>query len=80
MDYTRVVPEIRRQNLKCFKMASDIDITLHVCTFTCIFHFMIVHKQLNKHYYVNGSHNNATPTCTEHFENFSHYIDKNSRP
>ena len=34
----RAVPEVRRQSLKCFKMASDIDITLHVCTYTCFPH------------------------------------------
>ena len=45
--HTRVVPEVRRQNLKCFKMTSDIDITLPVYTYTCVFQIMDIHKPLN---------------------------------
>ena len=32
---------------------------------------------LNTTNYIYGSHGNATPTCTEHFEIFSNYFDKN---
>ena len=45
---TWVVPEVRRQSLKCFKITSDIDITLHVCTLTCVFHIVAIHKQFNQ--------------------------------
>ena len=40
----RVVPRVRRQSLKCFKMTFDTDITLHVCTFTCVFNIVGIHK------------------------------------
>ena len=29
------------------------------------------------HFYIYGCHGNATPTCSEHFEIFSNYFDKN---
>ena len=42
---TRIVPEVRRQRLKCFKMTSDIEITLHVCTCTSVFDIVDIHNQ-----------------------------------
>ena len=53
--YTRTVPEVRRQRLKCFKMTSDIDITLHVCTCTCVFHIVDISKQLCRTLHIYGS-------------------------
>ena len=76
---TRAVPEVRRQSLKCFKMTLDNNITVHVCTLTCVFHIVDIHKQLNRRLLLKWSHDNATPAYTEHFEIFSHYIDKNCR-
>ena len=42
---TRAVPEVHRQSLKCFKMTSNIDISLHVNIYKCVFHIMNIHKQ-----------------------------------
>ena len=36
------------QCLKCFIMTSGIDITSHVCTFTCVSHIVDTHLQLNQ--------------------------------
>ena len=43
--HMRVVPEVRRQSLKCFKMISYIDIILLVNTYACVFHIVNIHKQ-----------------------------------